>query len=365
MYRRVRFLFIAFSFYAHAWGSALNYASLFEHKTILITGGTGFIGRALTTEILKYNPTKVIVFSRDEVKHFKMQVDFKDNRIQNVVGDIRDYNALLDATRDVHIVIHAAALKRLDMLEYNIGECLNTNIIGSMNLVRACIENNVKKVVFISSDKACSPINAYGACKFVSEKIFSNAATEKGKTRFMTVRYGNVVESTGSVMPIFCDKIKKNEEVSLTDPRMTRFFITKEQAVELIFKTLLYGKGGEIFVPCLPAFKIIDLITVLHEKFGKEPSIKITGIRPGEKIHELMINSAEIPRTYKFDGMYVIVSSVDSGKRESLYKTYGQKMNEQTLSEYSSEDAVVNQQELSRLLDEFKINYDAAHRWLD
>lgn len=351
----IKFSLIALCMYAQTWSNDLNYASLFENKTVLITGGTGFIGRALTTEILKYNPAKVIVFSRDEVKHFNMLTTFKDNRIQSIVGDIRDYNALLDATRKVDIVIHAAALKRLDLLEYNMGESLNTNILGSMNLARACLANKVKRVVFVSSDKACSPINIYGACKFVSEKIFSNTATEKGGTRFMTVRYGNVVESTGSVMPIFCNMIKKNQVISLTDPRMTRFFITKEQAVDLIFKALTYGKGGEIFVPCLPAFKIVDLIVVLHEKFGKYPAIKIVGIRPGEKIHELMINTTEVPRTYKFKDMFVIVSSVDSGKRETLYKQYGQKMDDSMMTEYSSAGAVVSPTDLSRLLDEFNI----------
>ena len=344
------------AFYTQISCAYVDYAPLFQDKNVLITGGSGFIGKALITEILKYNPAKIIIFSRDEVKHYKILAQFNDSRLKSVLGDVRDYAALLDATRNVDVVIHAGALKRLDILESNIDECLKTNILGTVNVARACIENNVKKAVFISSDKACSPVNTYGACKFISEKIFSNNITDSSGTCFVTVRYGNVIESTGSVMPMFCKKIRNNEVIPLTDPAMTRFFITKEQAVELIFKALLYGQGGEIFVPCLPAFKIIDLIEVLHEKFHKKNNVRIVGLRPGEKIHELMINSTEIPRTYKFDNLFIITSLLSTKSNNALYEICGERLNSNTFAEYSSGNSVESQEKLSALLDSYQID---------
>jgi UDP-N-acetylglucosamine 4,6-dehydratase/5-epimerase len=333
----------------------INYKALFENKKILITGGTGFIGRALITQILKHNPNSIIIFSRDEVKHYKVLEQFNDKRLQSILGDVRNYTAILDATKNVDLVIHAAALKRLDILEYNVSECIYTDALGSLNVARACVENKVPKALLVSSDKACMPVNAYGACKFISEKIFSNYIADKKSTCFVTVRYGNVLESTGSVIPFFCERIRNNESVPLTDPKMTRFFIAKEQAVELICKALTYGQGGEIFVPCLPAFKIIDLIAVLQQKIGKNNGITIMGLRPGEKFHELMINTTEVSKTYKFKDLYVITPSVDNLHADAAYIKDGQKLNISDLIEYSSRDAVMSQNDLSELLDEYHI----------
>jgi UDP-N-acetylglucosamine 4,6-dehydratase/5-epimerase len=327
---------------------------MFRNKTVLITGGTGYLGQALTEEILKQNPKSVRVFSRDEVKHYKFQEKFHHNKkIRNFLGDIRDYERLLKATRQVDVVIHAAALKRLDLLEYNVDESIKTNILGTLNVVNACLQNKVKKAVMISSDKACSPVNTYGACKFVSERIFSESNYSKGdlKTMFTTVRYGNVLESTGSVIPFFSEKILDGEEIPLTDPRMTRFIISPKDAVKLVFDAIKYGLGGEVFVPKLHAFKITDLIEILKEKYKRKNKVKIIGMRPGEKIHELMINSSEVPRTYNFRNLYVIGSSIQGlyGRNQPKYVKFGKLLNERTMKEYSSEDALVSKEEVSKI----------------
>ena len=241
---------------------------LFCNKTILITGGTGYLGRTLAAAILKYNPKKIIIMSRDEVKHFNNQRFVMNNpTIQHVIGDIRDYNTVLRYTKNTDIVLHAAALKRIDALEDNTQECVRTNVLGSMNVFNACVENDVKRALFMSTDKASSPINIYGGCKFVSEKIFTNYDYHAVNTIFTVVRFGNILESTGSVVPFFITKILNGEDITLTDERMTRFIIAKDEAVEYIFDAMRYSIGGEIFIKRLPAMTIVDLIEVLKEKY--------------------------------------------------------------------------------------------------
>ena len=327
---------------------------LLTNKTILITGGTGYLGQALTEEILKHNPKSIRIFSRDEVKHYKFQEKFSYNKkIRNFLGDIRDYQRLLKATRQVDVVIHAAALKRLDLLEYNVDESIKTNILGTLNVVNACLQNNVKKAIMISTDKACSPVNIYGACKFVGERIFSESNYSKGdiRTVFTTVRYGNVLESTGSVIPFFSEKIINGDNIPLTDPRMTRFIISPKEAVKLVFDAIEYGVGGEIFIPKLPSFKITDLIDILREKYHRKNRVKIIGTRPGEKIHELMINYSEIPRTYDFKNLYVIGSSIQGidDKNKPIYIKKGKLLNEKILKEYSSEDVLISKEEVLKI----------------
>jgi UDP-N-acetylglucosamine 4,6-dehydratase/5-epimerase len=331
---------------------------IFEGKVILITGGTGFLGRALTREILKFNPAAIRIFSRDEVKHHLFSEEFNhDPRLRNLIGDVRDYERLKKATKGCDMVIHAAALKRLDLLEYNVDESIKTNIIGTLNVVNACLENDVGKVLFISTDKACSPVNTYGACKFVSERIFVESNYSKGdkKTVFSVVRYGNVLESTGSVIPFFNMKIKNGDDIPLTDERMTRFIISPEGAVDLVFKAIRYGVGGEVFIPRLPAFRITDLIEILKEKNKSKNKVKIVGIRPGEKIHEIMVNDSEVPRTYEFMDLFVIASHLEEFKQNKNKPEYiknNKPLNENNFSEYSSKDSVLAKNEVKKLLTE-------------
>ena len=332
----------------------MNYEELFKNKIILITGGTGYLGRTLTKRILQYNPQSIRLFSRDEVKHHKTQLYFNyDDRLRNLIGDVRDYKRLKKAMDGVDIVIHAAALKRLDILEYNVEESIKTNILGTLNVVNCCLECNVEIAVMISTDKACSPVNTYGACKFVSERIFTESNYSKGKKRtiFTTVRYGNVLESTGSVIPFFESKILNQKQIPLTDVRMTRFIISPDQAADLIFNALDYAVGGEIFIPQLPAFRITDLIEILKEKHNAENEIQIIGLRPGEKIHELMINYSEIPRTYEHNGLYIITSSIAKyiQIKEAKYILEGKKITENDFKEFSSKMAVIKKDEVKKL----------------
>ncbi len=334
--------------------SEKNEKDLFEDKVVLITGGTGFLGRALTSEILKYNPQSIRLFSRDEVKHHNVQELFNyDAHLRNLIGDVRDSKRLEKAVEDVDIVIHAAALKRLDILEYNVEEAIHTNIVGTLNVVNACLKKDVEKAILISTDKACSPVNTYGACKFVGERIFTESNFSRGSKKiiFTCVRYGNVLESTGSVIPFFETKIQNGQKIPLTDPQMTRFIISPEHAVQLIFNALQYAVGGEIFVPKLPAFKIIDLIDILHEKHDSNSGVEIIGLRPGEKIHELMINETEIPRTYDFEDMYVITSMIEKYHqiKTAEYVTRGHKLSVKDMCEYCSRDAVISKEEIKEL----------------
>ncbi len=328
---------------------------MLKDKTILITGGTGFLGRSLIKEILNYDPQSIRIFSRDEVKHYLLQEEMrfhdKKNKLRYLVGDVRDFERLKKAMKGCHIVIHAAALKRIDMIEYNVEEAIKTNILGTSNLVRSAIENDVEKVIFVSTDKACSPINTYGACKLVGERIIieSNFSKGKAKTVFSCVRYGNVINSTGSVIPFFMDKIKNNQDIPLTDERMTRFLISEERAVRLIFSAIFYSIGGEVFIPKLPSVRMVDLIDGLKEIYGKNNRVIKLGTRPGEKIHESMFNEAESPRTHDFEDNYVIVSQIGKYQKGKTHK-YLDNSRLVNFNEYSSNNNPLPKEEVKQYL---------------
>lgn len=334
------------------------YSPLFKDKTIVITGGAGFLGKGLIKKILPYEPKEIRIFSRDEVKHFNCQQEFSNHpALTFVLGDRKDYDALVSVTKGADIVIDAGAHKRIDMMEYNIQECIKTNIGGTLSVFNACVANNVTKAVFISTDKSASPINVYGACKFVSEKIFTNYDYRKIKTIFSVVRYGNVMHSTGSVIPFFVQKIKKGETITLTDPRMTRFIIAIDQAIELIFTALEYSFGGETFVKKLPSLTILDLIEILKKKYNGDNPIVVTGIRPGEKLHETLINDSESYRTYECEDFYVIIPTIPYFEQLHipLYKTLGTKVDAEAFGNYSSDKTLISRDEVDAIFNKYNL----------
>lgn len=277
-------------------------------KTILVTGGTGSFGkRFISTVFDRYQPKKVIVFSRDELKQFEMSQEFPqtsgEGGIRYFLGDVRDIDRLHRAFDGVDIVIHAAALKQIPACEYNPFEAVKTNVLGTQNIIDAAIDCGVKKVLALSTDKAVSPVNLYGGTKLCAEKlvVHGNLYSKKGKTILSCARYGNVMGSRGSVVPLFLEQ-KKTGKVTVTDPRMTRFWITLDQGVEFILECLDYMKGGEVFVPKIPSMRITDLA----EAIAPGCEVETIGVRSGEKIHELLISRDESRNAYDIGGMYVI-----------------------------------------------------------
>lgn len=283
---------------------------MFNNKSILITGGTGSFGKKYTEILLKkYKPKRLVIYSRDELKQYEMAQMFKDKAMRFFIGDVRDYKRLRTAMNGIDYVIHAAAMKHVPIAEYNPMECIKTNIDGAQNVIDASLECGVSKVIALSTDKACNPVNLYGATKLASDKLFiaaNNIVGEK-KTRFSVVRYGNVVGSRGSVVPLFKKLIAKGEkELPVTHEKMTRFWITLEQGVNFVLKNFERMKGGEIFIPKIPSMTMVDLAKALAPDLG----VKIIGIRPGEKIHEMMISRDDAHLTYEFDDYYVISPSI-------------------------------------------------------
>jgi UDP-N-acetylglucosamine 4,6-dehydratase len=277
-----------------------------NNKTILVTGGTGSFGKKfIEIALSKYKPKKIIVFSRDELKQSEMQEQFKAQKhlLRYFIGDVRDQERLYRAFHGVDIVIHAAALKQVPAMEYNPFEAIKTNVIGAENVINASIDQGIEKVIALSTDKAANPISLYGATKLCSDKLFvsANSYSGAGKTRFSIVRYGNVMGSRGSVIPLFLEQ-RKTGTLSITDERMTRFWITLEQGVNFVIKCLGIMQGGEIFVPKIPSMKVVDLARAMAPKC----KLKMIGIRPGEKLHEAMILEDDARNTLEFPDHFVI-----------------------------------------------------------
>jgi len=284
---------------------------MFENKKILITGGTGSLGRALTKRLLAEKVDVIRIFSRNENKQVTMQSEFDDDRLRFLIGDVRDLPRLQRALDGIDIVFHTAALKHVPVVEYNPFEAINTNVIGSRNVVEACLSENVEKVIGVGTDKAVSPLNTYGATKLLMEKLFvtaSNYLSDKNKTKFISLRYGNVLGSSGSVIPKFIEQIKSNKKITITDPGMTRFSITMDEALDFIVDSTISGHGSEVFVPKLRSYKIDDVKIVLQELLGNTGEEKIP-VRQGEKFHETLINIDEARTTLESESKYIILQN--------------------------------------------------------
>ena len=283
---------------------------MFNGKNIFITGGTGSFGKKYTEILLKnYKPNKIIIFSRDELKQYEMAQQFTDPCMRFMIGDVRDLDRLKKAMYGVHFVIHAAALKHVPIAEYNPMECIKTNIYGAQNVIDAALECGVQKVIALSTDKAANPINLYGATKLASDKLFVAANNIKGgrRTEFSVVRYGNVVGSRGSVVPLFKRLISEGiKELPITEEHMTRFWITLEQGVNFVLKNFARMKGGEIFIPKIASMTMLDLAKSMAPHLG----VNIIGIRPGEKLHEIMVPKDDSHLTLEFHDHFVIRPSI-------------------------------------------------------
>lgn len=316
-----------------------------DNKVILVTGGTGSFGKKFVKHVLGTSAKKIIVFSRDELKQFEMAQEFRDPRLRFFIGDIRDKERLYRAFDGVDIVIHAAAMKQVPACEYNPFEAIKTNVIGAQNIVEAAIDREVQKVIALSTDKAASPINLYGATKLCSDKLFVAANSYAGdkETIFSVVRYGNVVGSRGSVIPFF-QKMKHTGKLPITDSKMTRFWITLDQGVDFVMRSLEKMNGGEIFVPKIPSMNIIDLAIAI----APESEIEIVGIRPGEKLHEVMITEDDARNTLEYEDYYVIQPEFPWWKSEG--KLMGKSLPESFKYSSDTNDKWLSIEELRELI---------------
>ena len=310
-----------------------------KEKSILITGGTGSFGKMFTKLILERNPDvkRLVILSRDEQKHFNMAMEFPENRypaMRYFIGDVRDKDRLERAFEGIDIVIHAAAMKHVHLAEYNPSECIKTNINGAENVIAAAIKCGVKDVVALSTDKACAPINLYGATKLTSDKLFIAANNIKGSRdiKFSVVRYGNVMGSNGSVMPFFLKK-RKDGVLPITDKKMTRFNISLQDGCQMVFDAIEKAWGGELFVPKIPSYKIVDVATAI----GPDCSQEEVGIRPGEKLHEEMITVSDALNTYDIGKYYAILPQKTIFKERRFIKHFNAKLVDPNFS-YNSGD---------------------------
>ncbi len=312
---------------------------MFKNKKILITGGTGSLGQSLTKRLLEKGVDSIRILSRNESKQIQMESEFNDDRLRFLIGDIRDVSRLERAMKDVDIVFHAAALKHVPLIEYNPFEAIKTNVIGSQNIIDSSIKENVKICVAIGTDKAVSPLNTYGATKLLMEKLFvdANNYVNREKTKFFAVRYGNVLGSSSSVLPRFIEQIKNKQKITITDPKMTRFSMTMEEALDFIFESTKIAKGSEVFLPKLKAYSIMDLKQALVELL-EDTGEEIIGIRPGEKLREILIGEDEIRYAWNIQNKYMISNPILD--KSAIEKLYSEKLSPvENIEEYSSDTA--------------------------
>lgn len=321
---------------------------MFNGTRIFVSGATGSWGQTLITMLLdKYNVKEIICFSRGELQQVLMKRKFNNTKLKFVIGDIRDYDAVKQATRDVDYIFHLAALKHVPVCEENVQETIKTNINGTTNIVNAAIENRVKKVIDVSSDKAVEPINLYGMTKAVGEKIIVQANDLSDYTKFVCIRGGNVMGSSGSVIPFFIEQIKAGGPITITDVKMTRFFLTLEEAIELLFKASIDSIGGETFVMNMPACYIKDLAEVLMDEYGIV-EVKETGMRPGEKLDEMLISHHESQLSFCYDNNYFL--TLPAGYNQALATRYQHHCVPFPYNEFSSVTKIMNKQEIKEML---------------
>ena len=324
----------------------------FANKTVLITGGTGSLGQALTKRLLNSKVKAIRIFSRNENKQVEMESKFNDNRLRFFIGDVRDLPRLYRAFDSVDIIFHAAALKHVPVIEYNPFEGIKTNVTGSQNVIDASLHHNVSKVICIGTDKAVSPLNTYGATKLLMEKLFVSANSfldkKKHQTKFIAVRYGNVLGSSGSVVPKFIEKIINKEKLLITDPNMTRFSLTMDEALDFILESAYLGNGSEVFVPKIHSYSLTDLKETITDLLGSVGE-KYISLRPGEKLHETLINQDEIRYTWEFHNNYIIFPPTKD--ISDIKKVYAGIKKTQITGNYSSDSVKkLNQKELRSIL---------------
>lgn len=321
--------------------------SMFTGSKVLITGGTGSWGKTLTSHLLNHSPKEIIIFSRGELHQVLMKREFKNHpKIKFIIGDIRDFDAISRACVGVNYIFHLAALKHVPVCESQPQEAIKTNINGTVNLINAAIQNGVTKVIDVSTDKACEPLNLYGMTKAVGEKLVIQANNLSTKTSFVCIRGGNVMGSNGSVIPFFIEMIKNKETVKITDLRMTRYFLSLDDAIGLLFKASESSVGGETFVMNMPSCYIRDLVDVLMEVYGKVDKQEI-GIRPGEKLDEVLISNHEASSSYEYDNDYfVILPTLEIDRDLSKYKKY----NKVSFEEFSSKTKLMGVDEIKKML---------------
>lgn len=313
-----------------------------KNKRILITGGTGSWGYVLVKQLLTLNPKQIVIYSRNEFNQVQMCREFNNKKLKFMIGDVRDYGKIDFACKNVDYVFHLAALKHVPIAEEFPYEAIKTNINGTRNIIRAAINNDVKKVIDVSTDKACAPLNTYGLTKAVGERLILNASQISDKTKFMCIRAGNVMGTAGSVIPLFIDQIKKYNEITITDKRMTRYFISLHEAISLLFVAINSKITGSLFVMKMPACRLIDLAQVLIDYYGNDMTRIIkTGIRPGEKLEEVLVSKYEVLDTYEYNDTYYLIY-LQSNKKLKLKKV--------SFPEYSSSTYLLTKKEIKQLL---------------
>ena len=323
---------------------------MYENKSVLITGGTGSWGYELVKQLLPKDPKEIRIFSRGELAQVNMQRFFNDPRLKFIIGDIRDESTLIKATQKVDYVFHLAALKHVPICEEHPLEAVKTNIMGTQNLINACIMNHVKKVIDVSTDKAVDPLNLYGMTKAVGEKLIIQANQQDADTKFVCIRGGNVLGSNGSVVPLFINQLKKNMPLTITNRHMTRYFITLPEAIRLLFKGVEASHGGETFVMRMPSYYINDIAKVIIQNSDHpDTPIQEIGMRPGEKLHEVLISEHEATHTFKYDDTYyLIMPTISIDGLENYYQA--KDLEKVTFTAYTSKDEVLDVSHILPLL---------------